>query len=425
VMVGTMLRLNIHGRAALTTKRRVLDCLVDELQRFARADEPEPDTAGDVKLDSAIVAYLPSTETLSPLLSGMSDELRQRWLHALLKGRRSRLVETMRSSLGVSGMVLLGRSADEIPRMEPGRLSEEVAEAVMVAAQHGARYVSLAGLLPSWTSYGNAVLEHLKNGTQLPFELSTGHGATVVAMVHAVQSLLRDVGTTWSSLDVAVVGYGSIGQATVELLCEVAGAPRSIVVCDTADRIPLLQASMDRLSVLAGCEVKAVPAGDSLPSEVYACGLILGASSEGGVVDVARLSPGAMVVDDSFPPIVDAGAAMRRMEKDGDIVVISGGRLDVGEGERSLLVPIPDWLAERIVEVFDAGGVPGCRAEAILLAAGLDVPVIHGLVARQAARRYWDEANRLNVRAPSPRLLGQVVPELALRGVRRWAAERR
>ena len=425
VMVGTMLRLNIHGRAALTTKRRVLDCLVDELQRFARADEPEPDTAGDVKLDSAIVAYLPSTETLSPLLSGMSDELRQRWLHALLKGRRSRLVETIRSSLGVSGMVLLGRSADEIPRMEPGRLAEEVAEAVMVAAQHGARYVSLAGLLPSWTSYGNAVLEHLKNGTHLPFQLSTGHGATVVAMVHAVQSLLRDVGTTWSSLDVAVVGYGSIGQATVELLCEVAGAPRSIVVCDTADRIPLLQASMDRLGVLAGCEVKAVPAGDSLPSEVYACGLILGASSEGGVVDVARLSPGAMVVDDSFPPIVDAGAAMRRMEKDGDIVVISGGRLDVGEGERSLLVPIPDWLAERIVEVFDAGGIPGCRAEAILLAAGLDVPVIHGLVARQAARRYWDEANRLNVRAPSPRLLGQVVPELALRGVRRWAAERR
>jgi len=266
------------------------------------------------------------------------------------------------------------------------------------------------------------VLDQLATDSRV--SLSTGHGATVVAMVHAVRSLLRNLDTSWSKLQVAVVGYGSIGQATVELLCDVEGPPRRVVVCDTVERLPLLGPSMDSLAARAGCEVMPVASGTTLPRDVYESDLILGASSEGGLVDTHRLAPGSIVVDDSFPPIVDAAAAMRRMDREGDVVVISGGRLDVGACERTLRVPLPPSIAEQIVELFDAGGVPGCRAEAILLASGLELPVIHGLVGREEARRYWDESGKVGVHAPAPRLMGQPVPERALLGVRALRASR-
>jgi amino acid adenylation domain-containing protein len=420
VMAGAGLRLHVHGRASRETKQRVLDAVVADLQGLEHAVAPEP--VDGPRIDSAIIAYLPSDETLSPVLAHLGGSENGQWVDILLQGQRSRLVETTRSSLGVSGLVLLGRSSSQLPRMAPEHLAQEVADAVRLAGSHGARFVSLAGLLPSWTRYGHAVLDQL--GADSPVSLSTGHGATVVAMVHAVRSLLRDLETSWSDLQVAVVGYGSIGQATVELLCDVEGPPRRVVVCDTAERLPLLGPSMDNLAAGAGCDVMPVASGATLPRDVYESDLILGASSEGGLVDTYRLAPGSVVVDDSFPPIVDAAAAMSRMDRKGDVVIISGGRLDVGACERTLRVPLPPSIAEHIVQLFDAGGVPGCRAESILLAAGLELPVIHGLVGREDARRYWDESGKVGVQAPAPRLMGQLVPERALLGVRALRARR-
>jgi amino acid adenylation domain-containing protein len=418
-MVGAGLRLHVHGRASRETKQRVLDAVIAELHGLEDAAQSEPvDTP---RIDSAIVAYLPSDETLAPVLAHLGGEKRA-LVERLLQGQRSRLVETTRSSLGVSGLVLLGRSASELPRMAPEHLAQEVADAVRLATSHGARFVSLAGLLPSWTRYGHAVLDQL--GTDSHVSLSTGHAATVVAMVHAVRTLLRDLDTSWANLQVAVVGYGSIGQATVELLCDVEGPPRRVVVCDTAERLPLLGPSMDNLAARARCEVMPVASGATLPHDVYESDLILGASSEGGLVDTDQLRPGAIVVDDSFPPIVNAAAAMSRMDRKGDVVVISGGRLDVGACERTLRVPLPPSIAEHIVELFDAGGVPGCRAESILLATGLELPVIHGLVGREEARQYWDESGKVGVQAPAPRLMGQPVPERALLGVRALRSRR-
>ena len=418
-MAGAGLRLHVHGSASRETKQHVLDAVIAEFQGLD--DVPKTEAVEGTRIDSAIIAYLPSDETLSPVLAHLGGE-KGKWVERLLGGQRSRLVETTQSSLGVSGLVLLGRSANELPCMAPEHLAQEVADAVRLAGSHGARFVSLAGLLPSWTRYGHAVIEQL--GTDSRVSLSTGHGATVVAMVHAVRSLLRDLDTSWSNLQVAVVGYGSIGQATVELLCDVEGPPRRVVVCDTPERLPLLGPSMDNLAARTGCEVMPVASGATLPHDVYDSDLILGASSEGGLVDTDRLAPGSIVVDDSFPPIVDAAAAMRRMDREGDVIVISGGRLDVGACERTLRVPLPPSIAEHIVQLFDAGGVPGCRAESVLLATGLELPVIHGLVRREEARRYWDESGKVGVKAPAPRLMGQPVPERAPLGVRALRASR-
>ncbi len=413
VMASAGLRLHVHGRASRETKRHVLDAVLSELHDL---DTARHAPVVPSRIDSAIVAYLPSDETLSPALAHLGADDRRQWLETLLQGQRSRLVETLRSSLGVSGLVLLGRFASEIPHMPPDRLAKEVADAVRLASTHGARFVSLAGLLPSWTRYGHAVLDQLGAGSKV--SLTTGHAATVVAMVHAVRAMLRDLDASWSGLQVAVVGYGSIGQATIELLCDVDGPPRRIVVCDTALRLPLLGRSMDNLATRTGREVTPVASGAPLPPDVYASDLILGASSEGGLIDTDRLAPGTIVIDDSFPPIVDAATAVRRMDREGDVVVLSGGRLDTGPCERALQVPIPARFAERIVDLFDAGGVPGCRAESILLASGLELPVVHGLVRRDQARRYWEESAKVGVRAPTPRLMGRAVPERALAGVR-------
>ncbi|MEZ3180693.1 amino acid adenylation domain-containing protein [Streptomyces pimonensis] len=359
-------------------------------------------------MDAALVGYLPAPEHLARL-AGLSEAAlpRAEVRDLLFPDGGPRLLETVRTPLGGSGFVCVPLFADELGR--GAGLVDHTARAVSLAASLGARCVSLAGMIPSLTGYGFDVLRH----RQYPSAVTTGHAATVVSVVRTVHAALDATGRDLADLEVAFAGLGSIGASSLELLLSLAARPpRRLLLCDVRGSGPRLGELGRRLKerALAG-EVEVVEARRMLPDAVHAADLLVTAvSGARTVLDVDRLRPGAVVVDDSFPHCFDTGRALARMRERGDVLVLGGGLLHVGRTGREVAADLPAAVAAgHLAQPWIEGTLASCRTESLLCASDERLPLVHGLVDAAVARAHWDAMEEAGVTAAPLHLLGHPV----------------
>ncbi|MEU3145052.1 MULTISPECIES: hypothetical protein [unclassified Streptomyces] len=156
----------------------------------------------------------------------------------------------------------------------------------------------------------------------------------------------------------------------------------------------------------AGFEV--VESERVLPDAVHGADLLVTAvSAAAAVLDVDRLRPGAVVVDDSFPHCFDTGRALTRMRERKDVLVLGGGLLHVGPTDREVAGDLPDAAAAGcLAQPWIEETLASCRSESLLHAAGHGLPLVHGLVDAGVALAYWDAVERAGVSAAPLHLLG-------------------
>ena len=280
------------------------------------------------------------------------------------------LVETVRAAGGVTDVVLLPLHAGELSDL--ARVRALLREAI---DQTRAGVVALAGMLPSLTGLAAERL------SQRDVVLTTGHAVTVVAMLKTVERILGATGRRWDQARVGIAGFGAIGQATLQLCVSRLGRPARVSIADP--RFGTSVAALDR------------------------CDIILGASSAGHVLDVDRLAPGTLVVDDSFPRCFADELAWRRMEQWHDVLLVGGGMLDVGVLERSS--PFPQ--AETVRALFPSRWLPGCHAEALLLSLRPELGATVGQVELRRARQILAAVDALGWQAAPLHLGVREIPE--------------
>ncbi len=199
---------------------------------------------------------------------------------------------------------------------------------VRLAARLGARCVSFTGMIPAATDYGHAIAagvgqDNAKAGGPGP-TLSTGHAAVVAAFAFNVEALLAAAGRCYGDESIAFVGVGSIGEGILRLLNDRA-RPREICVVDIHEQ----RARLERVKkdINADFEVVTIDRHAGLPAWMYdRCSLFLSATSTPVVIDVTRMRPGTLMVDDSFPFGFDAERAISRLTGAADIrITIAGG----------------------------------------------------------------------------------------------------
>ncbi|WP_062347510.1 hybrid non-ribosomal peptide synthetase/type I polyketide synthase [Herbidospora yilanensis] len=325
------------------------------------------DAALNATLDAALVGYLPPFGQVR-VLAGDATLTREGVRALLFPDGRPRLAEELRTPLGRSGFVCLPLFADELAST-PG-LAARTAEAVEHAAALGARTVSLAGMIPSLTGYGFDVARR----TGVP--VTTGHAATAVSVVLTVQKALA--GRSPREMTVAFVGLGSIGRSALGLLLTVEDPPGRLLLCDGAAPLDGLHPGAESCGV----------------DRVYEAGLIVAAvSGHEAVIDVDRLRPGTIVVDDSFPHCFDVAKARARR----DVTVVGGGLLSMPGIERRLAEDVPaPWLP---------GTIASCRLESLV--PGL--PPVLGLVDPETALAWWRAMTAAGVEAAPLHLAGEWV----------------
>jgi predicted amino acid dehydrogenase len=419
VLLGERIRIHLHATLPEALQHEILDEVVAEIA--AHTAEPRPTSEPPPRvaapgLDAALICYLPAPADLQGLLPGSPDAIRHLVKARLFEDGEARLAEVLRSPYGVSGAVFIPWFADELMLGDRAHLARQVADAIEVAGAHGARSVSLAGMLPACLNYGFSVAQLLDDENGLG--LTTGHAATVVAVVKTVHKVLGLLERPIGQSTLAVVGFGSIGQSSLNLLLEQDLRPQRLLVVEQHSQLRHLKRPIDALRARYG-DLEVLGADGALPDEVYGADVLIGASSSGGIVDVSRLQPGTVLIDDSFPLIVDARQAVERMERARDVLIVGGGTLSLGECRTEVLVPdIPSDLLDRALVRYGAGGVPGCRAESLLVSARDDLPAIRGLVDPADAARFWRALSDLGLEAAPLHLGGYAPPEALIERVR-------
>jgi predicted amino acid dehydrogenase len=300
-------------------------------------------------------------------------------------------------------------------------LARDVTQAVEAAAASGAEVVSLAGMIPAHTRYGFDVAQALNAAAP---RVTTGHAATAASVVRTTRRALEESSTEVAHCTLAVIGVGSIGWSSLRLLLAVsAGAPRRLLLCDVASRARHLSQLVDELRS-QGYRADSAVCGPDLrvPAAVYETDLIIAAiSADRPVLDIDRLRPGTIVVDDSFPHCFDPRAALDRMADRRDVVVVGGGLLTAEPSQRT---PADDPLlrhyAKHLTGLRLPDTVPSCQLEALMQVARPDLPPVRGLVDVDLALAYWEALSDLHIKAAPLHLLQQkVTPELSSRAFRR------
>ncbi|ROP28843.1 non-ribosomal peptide synthetase/type I polyketide synthase [Couchioplanes caeruleus] len=400
------LRLTLRGRATPDTLDRLAADLRSRLEHAAGPRSRRDQAAG--RLDAALVGYLPAPAHLAALAGDLPAEVRDALPNLDREGIRAalfpdggpRLLETTLTPLGRSGFVCLPRFADELTG---ANLAAHSAAAVDLAAAHGARSASLAGMIPSLTGYGTGVARHVRSAGRV----TSGHAVTAASVVRTTLAAVTAGGRRLADVVVAVVGVGSIGTASLRLLLARAGqAPAGLLLCDllaTAGRLAELAAAIVADGYAGPIDV--VTAGPAAPDPVYRSDVIVAATSGGpGILDVDRLRPGTVVVDDSFPHCFDTGRALARMRDRRDVLVVGGGLLHCGPVERTIAAGLPAVARPGL-----PGTVASCQLESLLHATTPGLPLVCGPVGAASAAAYWDALDAAGVRAAPLHLLDREV----------------
>ncbi len=304
--------------------------------------EEEQDTQPRSHLDAALIGYLPPFAQIQAALGPLGTQLAANQVrHLLFPAGQARWLERMETRLGCSGLIAIPWFADELATIPTDQLCQAIQQAIGQAQTLGARCVALAGMLPAHTRYGYALLETEQASPRPP--LTTGHSTTVVAVVKSVLAVLAATGQTLATQEVSCLGLGSIGRAAIQLLLQRAGHPAALTLCDvkgSAQRLHALAATLRQEFDYQG-RVRIIEVTGALPAEFYQTDLIIGATSQPNLLDVARLAPGTIVVDDSFPACFDVDQAMARMTTAADVLLIGGGLLHCGPIQRTVYLPLP------------------------------------------------------------------------------------
>ncbi|WP_255689736.1 non-ribosomal peptide synthetase/type I polyketide synthase [Actinoplanes sp. DH11] len=394
------LRLTLRGRVTAGT----LDTIAAEL-RSHLAPRAKP----QLTLDAALIGYLPAPAHLAAAIPedvrAILPSLDREGIRtALFPHGMARLLETVVTPLGRSGFICLPRFADELGH--PG-LASDTAAAIALAGAEGARTVSLAGMIPAHTGYGTLAARQTSAAL-----ITTGHAVTAASVVRTTLAALAAQNRDLSGCVVAVLGAGSIGTSSLRLLLDRAPQhPAALILCDlpsATDRLSTLTRSLTspdtpgRTRFTGPVEIAA--ATPAAPDAVYRADLIIAASSGGpGTLDIDRLRPGTIVVDDSFPHCFDTGRALSRMRDRRDVLVVGGGLLDCGPTTREVAAGLPP------IRFGIPGTLASCQLESLLHATIPGLPQVLGPVTPDHAAAYWNALDAAAVSAAPLHLLGTLV----------------
>jgi hypothetical protein len=325
--------------------------------------------------------------------------------------------------LGRIGLLLLPRFDFQLYQ-DPADLLGVLGQALLTAGRLGARVVSLTGLLPSATHYGQD-LEHALPGQQLP-RITTGHATTTAAVVLSVHRILAEAGRDLAQERVGFVGLGSVGTAALRAMLRCLPHPAEIRLCDVySKRHALLELRQEILEDLGYCgPVQVLEARGAVPPELYESTLVVGATNVPDILDVEQLQPGTLLVDDSSPHCFRVDRAAHRLRQRQDILFTEGGMLRApGPLEQVLYLPanlekvVRDGPAELFAN-YDPRHITGCVLSSLLSAQRTDLPPTVGLVGLQMCLDHYHTLEQLGFQAAALHCEGYAVDEGVVAGFR-------
>lgn len=316
--------------------------------------------------------------------SGLLNLEDRRTLTTCLKPLVVEVIQTPKLNVG---LLFLPFYARELIDPRTRRACREFVEqdGLAAAAAVGARLLCLGGLTGALTLYGRKLLEPAE---KLGIGLTTGHSVTAISVLRTYLRAVDDLQLQPRRGRMAILGLGSIGTAFAQLLVRQARQPRSLVLVERPSRADSVAELRDRLRAETNLDISIELTGSDgqlVPnSACYDSTYVISAVSTPYVIDVNRLAPRTVLVDDSQPYCWDRDAAWERCRTANDLVPCEAGLVDCASiGYRS---HFPFDFADH-----DQSGSRiswSCLAEGLLRALEPDLPSTIGAPTVETLREY-------------------------------------
>ncbi|WP_199154979.1 hypothetical protein [Chromobacterium sp. ASV23] len=202
-----------------------------------------------------------------------------------------------------------------------------------IAQMHG-RFVCLGGLTGALSQYGRRLAARAES---LGIQVTTGHALTAVSIVQQYNKALAEVGRGSDEVVLAILGVGSVGGGVAKLLCHSSHRvkPARVILIDTRQQETRLHdiagLMRERLGIVVDVELLDLRTklDDDSPCYRHA-NVIISAVSTPYILDIDKVAPGTVLIDDSQPYCWSREAAWARHQRAGDILPCDAGLVDAG-----------------------------------------------------------------------------------------------
>jgi amino acid adenylation domain-containing protein len=401
------------GESAIETAAPTIEHLDHIFVEFAGGEVPA--------LDAVALTYIP--EALASIAGVPRDRVAEHWF-----GGKPRLTNVYDLPQGRVGVVMLPRFEIDFYK-DPEGVRGPVIEALELAAQSGARTVSLTGVIPSATNHGRDIAGWVADRKDLP-AITTGDATRSATIVRSVEGMLEKAGRDLARETLALVGLGSIGHGTLLLMLSVLPHPKRLILCDPYQSDDQLARARDEVRAAGYTgEVSIVANGGALPPEVYGASFIVASTNLPGILDIRALKPGTLVVDYSFPPVFRVAEAIRRVKEHGDILFTTGGELRL-PGTINETIHLPEAAEElaggeglqdglmRFLASRDPHEITGCVLVSLLTNQKPEIKPTLGPVKIEDALAHYRYLTELGIQPARLQMSGWFVPEESISAVR-------
>jgi len=300
-----------------------------------------------------------------------------------------------------------------------------IVQALEIAGRIGARTVSLTGLIPSATDYACAIAKAIVGHQNLPM-ISTGHATTSAAVVLAVKRICSESARNLTQERVGFIGLGSVGISSLRLMLKCLPHPEEITLCDVYTKLGFLEKIRQEITSDLGFRggVRIVASQTEVPAEIYEATLIIGATNVPDVLDITRVKPGTLIVDDSAPHCFVSELAVERFQEQEDILFTEGGVLR-SPHPISHLRYLPRYLEQIMssaeIEDFlktNPFNITGCVFSSLLSSCFENLKPTVGVLDWRTSVQHYEVLDRLQFQAADLHCGDYRLPEESIRNFR-------
>lgn len=302
------------------------------------------------------------------------------WAHIPVDGASERpaIVSAVSGRIGCYGangmLVSIPMAGDEIIAC-PREALHYVNEAILLAADHGAKIIGLGALTGSAPVSDNGARVNIPND----IAVTNGNSLTTFMTVRGIEQTCEKVGISLENQRVALIGStGSVGNGIAELLAKKGVKSLTLIARNQRKLAQQLEDLQGMYNAITGSnELDQLP---KLLQDVKV--VIVTTSASDAVITPGMLAPGTIVYDDTVPR-----NTTKDLLNDG-VLVVDGATLNTPELNLGMYIGLPQGqsysclgetalLAARgVKQSFSLGRVRGERAELIggwALEGGLDL----------------------------------------------------
>jgi amino acid adenylation domain-containing protein len=317
--------------------------------------------------------------------------------------------------MGSVASIVLPCFASEI-FSDQAALKNHVAEALKMADHIGADTVSLTGNLPLATDFGFDLVPSfsVKNGPAI----TTGQATVAAAMVMTIEKMMLLSSRRLDQETVGLIGLNTIGAATLFLMLERMPHPKRIILADAYNNLLFAAVLSQELS---DCGfrgyIEIMRASNELPVGFYDASLLIGATNVPDIIEVNRVKPGTIIVEESGQRCLSRDDAVRRIETDGDILFTEGDLLRLPFESTSLMyLPAGVETALRQTKAislldFEPFAITGCVLSGLLTHRYPDLEPTIGEVDGETCLLHYKHLHSLRLGVADPYCEGYAIHE--------------